>query len=89
MCLPPDMQAHVLRSTLNTMAETIRQADLSPALTSRLAAMVEDARQSALELQETLRPVPAAVLAAIPPRPSRRFVVHSEPGSNVITLRAG
>lgn len=85
MCLPADMRARVLRSTLDTVADEIRQAGLTPALAVRLAAMIADARRHALDLEATLRPVPAA----IPPRPSPRFVGHSEPGSNVIALRAG
>jgi hypothetical protein len=55
----------------------------------RLDDMVADARRHALDLETTLRPVPAAILAPVLPRPSRRFVGHSDPGSNVITLRAG
>ncbi|KQP82965.1 hypothetical protein ASF57_12660 [Methylobacterium sp. Leaf117] len=89
MCLPADMHARVLRSTLEALVDTIRQADLTSAQASQLTAIVEDARQSAIELEETLRPGPPAVRAPIPPRPSRRFVGHSEPGSNVIALRAG
>lgn len=86
MCLPADMRARVLRSTLDTVADEIRQADLTPALAVRLVAMVADARRHAVDLEKTLRPAPAANLT---PRPSRRFVGHSEPGSNVIALRAG
>lgn len=89
MCLPADMHARVLRSTLEALVDTIRRADLTPAQTSQLTTIVEDARQSAIELEEALRPVPTGFPAPIPPRPSRRFVGHSEPGSNVIALRAG
>lgn len=85
MCLPADMRARVLRSTLDTIADEIRRAGLTPALAMRLDALVADARRHALDLEATLRHLPAA----IPPRPSRRFVAHSEPGSNVIALRAG
>ena len=86
MCLPADMRARVLRSTLDTLADEIRQADLTPALAMRLDAMVADARRHALDLEKTLRAVPAPSTVS---SPSRRFAGHSEPGSNVITLRAG
>ncbi|KQT84691.1 hypothetical protein ASG51_00940 [Methylobacterium sp. Leaf465] len=89
MCLPADMRARVLRSTLDTVADEIRGADLTPALAARLNGMLADARRHAVDLEKTLRPVPAAILAPVSPRPSRRFVGHSEPGSNVIALRAG
>lgn len=89
MCLPADMRARVLRSTLDTIADEIRRAGLTPALAVRLDAMMVDARRHAVELEKTLRPVPATILMPTPPRPSRRFVAHSEPGSNVIALRAG
>lgn len=89
MCLQADMRALVLRSTLDTVAETIRQVELTPALAVRFAGVLDDARLTAIELEEALRPIPAAVMSPIPPKPSRRFVGHSEPGSNVIALRAG
>ena len=89
MCLPADMRARVLRSTLDTIADEIRRAGLTPALAVRLTAMMADARRHALDLEKTLRPVPAAIPAPVPPRPSRRFVGRSEPGSNVIALQVG
>ncbi|TXN05313.1 hypothetical protein FV222_06770 [Methylobacterium sp. WL103] len=88
MCLPTDLRARVLRATLDAAVDEIRAGGLPPAAAARLADMIADARRHAVELEEELRPVSTEPAPWTPPV-MRRRVGYREPGSNVITLRAG
>lgn len=88
MCLPADMRACILRTSLDAVSVEMRGAGLTPALAARLDFAVEEARRHARELEDALRPIPTASAPSRPsPRPQRRFTGHAEVGSNVIELR--